>query len=154
MELSDILKPEAVKYLGKSVSKKRLLQELSTRAETLFGFDADIAFEALQERENLGPTGVGEGVAIPHARIEGLDQVVGLFLRLEKPLDYESVDRQPVDLVFALFVPVESGVEHLKALACVSRLLRDSSTRAKLRANDADSTIYAILTEVAANKAA
>ncbi|MFT4717431.1 MAG: PTS system nitrogen regulatory IIA component [Paracoccaceae bacterium] len=154
MELSDILRPEAVKYVGKSVSKKRLLQDLASRAADIYGIDADIAFEALQERENLGPTGVGEGVAIPHARITGLDHVAGVFLRLEKPLDYDSVDRQPVDLVFALFVPSDSGVDHLKALACVSRLLRDASIRTKIRANDGDGTIYTILTEIAANKAA
>ncbi len=154
MELLDILKPEAVKYVGKTVSKKRVLQDLSTRAAAVYDIDADLAFDALQERENLGPTGVGEGVALPHARIAGLDSVVGVFTRLEKPLDYESVDRQPVDLVFALFAPVNSGVDHLKALACVSRLLRDPSTRSKLRANIDENTIFAILTEVAAHKAA
>jgi nitrogen PTS system EIIA component len=154
MELADILKPEAVKFVGKDLSKKRLLQDLSSRASVLYGIDADTAFDALQERETLGPTGVGEGVALPHARIEGLDAIAGLFFRLEKPTDYDAVDRQPVDLVFALFVPVDSGVDHLKALACVSRLLRDSATRSKLRANDTESTLYTILTEVAANKAA
>jgi nitrogen PTS system EIIA component len=154
MQLADILKPEAVKFVGRSVSKKRLLQDLSERAALLYGIDGDMAFEALQERESLGPTGVGEGVALPHARVEGLESIAGIFMRLEKPTDYDAVDRQPVDLVFALFVPVESGVDHLKALACVSRLLRDSTTRSKLRANDAESTLYAILTEVAANKAA
>jgi len=154
MELSDILKPEALKFVGKSVSKKRLLQDLAERAAMVYGIDADIAFDALQERESLGPTGVGEGVAIPHARIDNLDAIAGVFFRLEKPIEYESVDRQPVDLVFALFVPTNSGVDHLKALACVSRLLRDSANRSKLRSNDAEATIYAILTEVAANKAA
>jgi PTS system nitrogen regulatory IIA component len=154
MELLDILRPEAVKYVGKTVSKKRVLQDLSVRAASVYGIDGDVAFDALQERENLGPTGVGEGVALPHARIAGLDSVVGVFTRLEKPLDYESVDRQPVDLVFALFAPVNSGVDHLKALACVSRLLRDPATRSKLRANEDENTIFAILTEVAAYKAA
>lgn len=154
MELSDILKPEAVRYVGKPASKKRFLQDLSAKAAAVYGIDADLAFEALRERENLGPTGVGEGVALPHARIEGLDSVVGVFMRLEKPMEYESVDRQPVDLVFALFAPVNSGVDHLKALACVSRMLRDGATRSKLRSNIEDATLYAILTEVATHKAA
>jgi nitrogen PTS system EIIA component len=154
MELSDILKPEAVRFVGKPVSKKRILQDISARAASVYGIDADAAFDALQERENLGPTGVGDGVALPHARVSGLESVVGVFYRLEKPQNYDSVDRQPVDLLFALFAPANSGVDHLKALACVSRLLRDSSTRAKLRANDDASVLFAVLTEVATNKAA
>ena len=154
MELSDILSAEAVKFVGKPVSKKRVLQDISARAADLYGLDADAAFDALQERESLGPTGVGDGVALPHARLPGLDRVVGVFFRLEKPVEYDSVDRQPVDLLFALFAPVDSGVEHLKALACVSRLLREPSTRAKLRANDDANVLYAVLTEMAANKAA
>ncbi len=154
MELSEILKPEAVKSVSRSISKKRLLQELSSQVSTVYGISADLAFDALQERENLGPTGVGEGVAIPHARIEGIENVVGAFFRLEKPLDYDSVDRLPVDLVFALFAPVSSGVDHLKALAMVSRLLREQAARAKLRANDDPSILFAILTEIATPKAA
>lgn len=154
MELSEILNPEAVKYVGSSLSKKRLLQDLSSIAASVYGIDSGQAFDALQERENLGPTGVGEGVALPHARIEGLKSVAGVFLRLEKPMEYESVDRQPVDLVFALFAPLDSGVDHLKALAAVSRCLRDSATRAKLRANVDGQTVFAILTEIATHKAA
>ncbi len=154
MELTDILKPEAVKIVGKPASKKRILQDMAARAAVVYGIDADSAFDALQERESLGPTGVGDGVAIPHARIDGLERVVGVFYRLEKPLDYDSVDRQPVDLIFALFAPVDSGVDHLKALACVSRMLRAPATRSKLRANNDDSTLYAILTEIAAIRAA
>ena len=154
MQLSDILTPEAVKSVSNSVSKKRLLQEMAEKASGVYGIDSEVAFTALQEREALGPTGVGDGVAIPHARLEGLDRVIGVFRRLEKPVDYDAVDRQPVDLVFALFAPVNSGVEHLKALALISRLLRDAANRAKLRANDDASTLYAILTEVATNRAA
>ena len=127
---------------------------MSELAASVYGVDAEAAYSALQERESLGPTGVGEGVAIPHARLEGLERVVGVFFRMEKPLDYDSVDRQPVDLVFALFAPVNSGVEHLKALALVSRLLREPSMRAKLRANEDVSTLFAILTEVAKYRAA
>lgn len=154
MLLSDILRHDAVRSTGKSVGKKRVLQEMSQLAASVYGLDEDKIFDALQERESLGPTGVGDGVAIPHARIEDLDRVVGVFYRLEKPMDYDSVDRQPVDLVFALFAPVNSGVDHLKALATVSRTLRDPSTRAKLRSNDDETTLFAILTELAANKAA
>jgi len=154
MELSDILSPEAVRFVGKPASKKRVLQDIAARTAAVYGLDPDQAFDALQEREGLGPTGVGEGVAIPHARVEGLDHIVGVFFRLEKPLDYDSVDRQPVDLVFALFAPINSGVDHLKALACVSRLLRVAATRSKLRANNDEATIFAILTESAAIRAA
>ena len=89
----------------------------------------------MQERESLGPTGVGHGIALPHARLEDLTQIIGVFIRLEKPLDYDSVDRQPVDLMFALFAPKDSGVDHLKALALVSRTMRDPAICAKLRAN-------------------
>lgn len=154
MQLADILKPEAVKSVSKSVSKKRLLQEMAERAAGLYEIDGEVAFTALQDREALGPTGVGDGVAIPHARLEGLDKVIGIFYRLEKPMDYDAVDRQPVDLVFALFAPVSSGVDHLKALALISRLLRDASNRSKLRANEDANALYAILTEVATNRAA
>jgi PTS system nitrogen regulatory IIA component len=110
--------------------------------------------EALLERETLGPTGVGNGVALPHARVQGLDEVVGAFILLEKPIDFEAVDRQPVDLVFALFAPEDAGVEHLKALALVSRTLRDPGLCAKLRANPDAGMIYTILTEFEAVKAA
>ncbi|OYW58218.1 MAG: PTS lactose transporter subunit IIC [Rhodobacterales bacterium 12-65-15] len=106
-----------------------------------------IAVRGLQERETLGPTGVGHGVALPHARLEDLKSIVGVFLRLEKPLDYDSVDRQPVDLVFGLFAPKDSGVDHLKALALVSRTMRDPAVVAKLRANTDPAKLHAILIE-------
>jgi nitrogen PTS system EIIA component len=154
MQLSDILRPKAVKSIGKSVGKKRVLQEMSQLAAATYGLDENIAFDALQERESLGPTGVGEGVAIPHARVEGLDKVVGVFYRMEKPIDYDSVDRHQVDLIFALFAPIDSGVDHLKALALVSRSLRDPSVRAKLRSNQDETALFAILTEIAKPKAA
>jgi PTS system nitrogen regulatory IIA component len=110
--------------------------------------------EALIEREGLGPTGVGHGVALPHARVGGVDRIRGLFIRLERPLDYDSIDRQPVDLVFALLAPVSAGVEHLKALALVSRTLRDTAVRTKLRANNDPGTLYTVLTEAPASQAA
>jgi PTS system nitrogen regulatory IIA component len=154
MDLSSILKPQAVRVIGQLSSKKRLLQDISELVAAAYGLCASTAFDALQERESLGPTGVGHGVALPHARMEGLDRVSGAFVRLEKPLDFDSVDRKPVDLVFALFAPADSGVDHLKALALVSRTLRDPATCAKLRANEDPQTLYAILTETRTTKAA
>ncbi|MFN6951404.1 MAG: PTS sugar transporter subunit IIA, partial [Albidovulum sp.] len=128
MDLATLLKPAAVRVLGHVTSKKRLFQDLAEIAHAVYGLDTTETLDALQERESLGPTGVGHGVALPHARLHGLDHVVGVFLRLEKPLDFDAVDRQPVDLVFALFAPKGTGVEHLKALAQVSRTLRDAAT--------------------------
>ncbi|MFV2054337.1 PTS sugar transporter subunit IIA [Aliiroseovarius sp. YM-037] len=154
MELSSILQPEAVKVLSKSTSKKRLFQELGEIAAARHGLDATDAITALQERENLGPTGVGHGVALPHARIAGLEEVGGVFLRLDMPIDFNSVDRQPVDLVFALFAPLDSGVDHLKALALVSRTMRDPDVCAKLRANSDSMALHAILTEARSSQAA
>lgn len=147
MEISNILKPEAVKVIASASSKKRLLHELGEIANTVYGLDANMAVEALLERENLGPTGVGHGVALPHARVDDLEQVVGVFVMLEKPIDFDAVDRQPVDIAFALFAPKEAGVDHLKALARVSRTLRDEAVCAKLRANSDAPTLYTILTE-------
>lgn len=147
MNLSDILAPEAVKVVSATSSKKRLLQDLGDLAEGAYGLSASRVVEALLERESLGPTGVGHGVALPHARLEGVTDVVGVFILLEKPVDFDAVDRQPVDIAFGLFAPEDAGVEHLKALALVSRTLRESTVCAKLRANADSSTLYAILTE-------
>ncbi|WP_420568912.1 PTS sugar transporter subunit IIA [Thalassovita sp.] len=147
MELSSILKPEAVRVISSASSKKRLLQELGDLAFSAYGLSAPATVEALLERESLGPTGVGQGVALPHARMPDLNAVQGAFVLLEKPVDFDSVDRQPVDIVFALFAPEEAGVEHLKALALVSRTLREASLCAKLRANADAATLYTILTE-------
>ncbi len=158
MELSDVLIAPAVKVLGQLSSKKRLFQELGELAAhsygALYGLTSAIAIDGLQERETLGPTGVGNGIALPHARLHALDRIVGVFMRLEKPMDYESVDRQPVDLIFCLFAPKDSGVDHLKALALVSRTMRDASICAKLRANNDPAKIHAILTEARAPQAA
>jgi PTS system nitrogen regulatory IIA component len=147
MQLSAILRPEAVKVLSSSPSKRRLFQDLAEMAAGCWRLEPQAVTEALIEREGLGPTGVGRGVALPHARLGGLDRVRGLFLRLDRPLDFDAVDRAPVDLVFCLLAPAEAGVEHLKALALVSRTLRDPSTCAKLRANTDPATLHTILTE-------
>lgn len=140
--------------LSSQSSKKRLFQELADVAETSYGLKADIVVDALLERESLGPTGVGHGVALPHARIPDLDHVVGIFVRLENPVDFDAVDRQPVDLVFCLLAAQNAGVDHLKALALVSRTMRDGDVCAKLRANGEAGTLHAILTEFPASKAA
>lgn len=154
MELASLLTPDAVKSIGGMTSKKRLLQALAEIAAECYGLKADEAVEALQDRESIGPTGVGEGVALPHARLSGLSEVVGVFLRLDRPLPFDSIDRQPVDLIFALFAPDDCGVAHLKALAAVSRVMRNSSTCAKLRANDDPDTLHTILTDLQNIKAA
>lgn len=154
MSLSTLLPLEGVKMRSSVSSKKRLMQDLGDLAEGCFGVDAEGTVGALLEREALGPTGVGQGVALPHARIDGLQNVHGLFVRLEKPIDFDAVDRQPVDLIFALLAPQDAGVMHLKALALVSRTLRDAALCSKLRANTDPATLYAILTADMSVKAA
>ena len=147
MDFSKLLKPEAVKVLTSASSKKRLMQDLGDLVQSAYELDPLIVVEALMERESLGPTGVGHGIALPHARLSGLTDVVGAFVLLDKPIDFGSVDRQPVDIAFALFAPEDAGVEHLKALALVSRTMRDTAICNKLRANQDASTLYAILTD-------
>ncbi len=153
MEITDILKPQAVRLLSSTSSKKRLFQELSDILDSVHTVPAQTALEALLAREELGPTGVGKGIALPHARLPELDHVVGAFARLEKPIEFGAVDRQPVDLVFALFAPQDAGVDHLKALALVSRTLRDTVLCEKLRANNDPATLHAVLTETRAQAA-
>jgi PTS system nitrogen regulatory IIA component len=154
MDISDLLGVGSVRLVNSVSSKKRLFQELGDIAAPLFGIRVSDAVEALQDREGLGPTGVGDGVALPHARLKGIDAVRGAFIRLEKPVDFDAVDKKPVDLVFALFAPVDAGVDHLKALALVSRTLREPNVRAKLRANTDPVTLHAILSDAKTNKAA
>jgi len=147
MRLADILPVDGVRVLSAAGSKKRLFQELADMAAACCGLDAAATAEALLEREGLGPTGVGNGVALPHARVAGAGEVRGFFVRLERPLDFDAVDRQPVDLVFCLLAPPGAGVDHLKALALVSRTLRDPAICTKLRANADPAKLHAILTE-------
>ena len=154
MQLSEILTPEAVRVVSTASSKKRLFQELGDLAASAYAVGAGSASDALLERESLGPTGVGHGVALPHARLSGVNRVRGLFMRLDKTLDFNAVDRQPVDLVFALFAPLDAGVEHLKALALVSRTMRDPGLCSKLRANSDPAALHAILTAGVSSKAA
>jgi PTS system nitrogen regulatory IIA component len=154
MDVTMLLKPEAVRALSGVTSKKRLMNELATLAETAYGVSHMSAVDALLERERLGPTGVGHGVALPHARLDGLDRVVGALVLLDKPIDFKAVDRQPVDIVFGLFAPIESGVEHLKALALVSRTMRDQALCARLRSNHDPGMLHMIVTEAQAAQAA
>jgi nitrogen PTS system EIIA component len=154
MELAEILGVEAVRAPLKATSKKRLLQELADFAAEIHELPSEAVYKALLEREALGPTGVGRGVAIPHARFGGVDRVLGLFVRLEKPVDFEAIDRQPVDLVFTLLAPESAGADHLKALARVSRTLRSEAVCSKLRSTFDPSALYSILTEGKAEQAA
>jgi PTS system nitrogen regulatory IIA component len=154
MELSEIISLEAIRAPLKATSKKRLLQDLADMSDSVYHLPSAATYKALMERESLGPTGVGRGVAIPHARFAEVTRVCGLFVRLEKPVDFEAIDRRPVDLIFALFAPEAAGAEHLKALARVSRTLRSESVCAKLRSTFEPSALYAILTDDRAVQAA
>ena len=147
MELYDLLQPEAVKVVVAASSKKRVLHDMAQLAANCYNMRSEVLLEALLEREKLGPTGVGHGVALPHARSIDVDRVCGAFILLESPVDFGSVDKLPVDIIFGLFAPENAGVDHLKALAIVSRTLRDSSICAKLRANPDPQTLFTILTE-------
>ena len=154
MELFDLLRPEAVRVVSKVSSKKRLIKALGDLAHSALGLDAADTVAALQQRESLGPTGVGNGVALPHARLPGVERVMGSFILLETPVMFDAVDQLPVDIVFALFAPQNAGFEHLSALAKVSRLLRDIDLRNKLRANPNSKTLYTLLTEAQTMQAA
>ncbi len=145
MELCDLLKADSVIADFKASSKKQAIQSLSRYLADQLGLDPRKVFERTLEREKLGSTGVGRGVAIPHARIEGIDSVKGLFVRLNTPIEFDSVDGRPVDLMFMLLAPIEAGADHLKALAKVSRTLRDEKTCEKLRATDDSSALFAML---------
>jgi nitrogen PTS system EIIA component len=147
MNISDLLKPAAVIASLKVQGKKHLLQELSARAALVTRLPERKIFETLTERERLGTTGVGQGIAIPHGRLADIDEIAGVFARLETPIDYDAVDNQPVDLVFMLLAPEGAGADHLKALARVSRLLRNQAATEKLRAAKSAEALYAILTD-------
>ncbi len=154
MNVANILVADAVKSVTSISSKKRLFLELGELASSAYKLNSADVASALQERESLGPTGVGQGVALPHARMAGLDRVRGLFMLVESPLEFEAVDKQPVDLVFALLAPEDAGVEHLKALAVVSRSMRDASLCNKLRSNADAATLHTLLSEQRGTQAA
>ena len=154
MEMHQLLSPDGVIASLKATSKKQALQELAARAARLTGVHERTILDTLLERERLGTTGVGHGIAIPHGKLAGLPQLYGLFARLDHPIDFDAIDDVPVDLIFLLLAPETAGADHLKALARVSRLLRDKAICEKLRGTDNPDALYAVLTESAASQAA
>ena len=154
MELADLVSEEAVLASVKASSKKQVLQEIAHKAADLYGLHCGTVVNSLVAREKLGSTAMGHGVAIPHARLEGLDRIMGVFARLEKPVDFEAADSQGVDLVFALLAPEEADANHLRALAKVSRRMRDETIRDKLRGSDDPMAIHAMLTDLQTSRAA
>jgi PTS system nitrogen regulatory IIA component len=143
--LEEILSPRAIAAGMQVRNKKFLFQQLGQIAAELTGLNAKRIVERLNEREKLGSTGFGGGAAIPHGKVEGLDHVVGVFARLEQPIEFGAIDEMPVDLVFLLLSPPDAGVDHLKALASVSRQLRDRGFVAKLRGAGSEDALYALL---------
>ena len=154
MEISDLITPGSIFSKLPATSKKQALQELAKRASDIAELNERVIFDALIERERLGTTGVGNGIAIPHGKLAGLDRLHGLFARLDKPIEFDSIDEQPVDLIFLLLAPECAGADHLKALARVSRLLRDRSICEKLRGSEDPNALYALLIETATDAAA
>src|SRR5260370_7344 len=145
MEIADLLSPDAVVSHLKAASKKQVLQEMANKAASLTGLSGRRIYETLTEREKLGSTGMGQGIAIPHGRVAGVEKMTGLFAQLDHPVDFDSMDDQPVDLVFLLLAPEGAGADHLKALARVARLLRDQDVAKKLRASRDAQAIYSVL---------
>ncbi|NQU61840.1 MAG: PTS IIA-like nitrogen regulatory protein PtsN [Rhodospirillales bacterium] len=154
MEIHDLLVPDGVDADLKATSKKQGLQDLARRAAAVTGLHERAVFDVLMERERLGTTGVGNGIAIPHGKLPNLDRLYGLFARLETPIDFQAIDERPVDLIFVLLAPENAGADHLKALARISRLLRDQAVCDKLRGTDNAEALYAILTESEEDRAA
>jgi PTS system nitrogen regulatory IIA component len=146
MALNDIVAANAVIPALKVNGKKQAIQEIAARAAELSGLGERTIFETLLQREKLGSTGIGHGIAIPHGKLPKLDRLFGLFARLDRPIDFESLDGQPVDLIFLLLAPEGAGADHLKALARVARLLRDPDTANKLRESSDADALYAVLT--------
>ena len=154
MDLGDLISPDAVIPSLRAKTKKQALQDLAAKAADLTGLASRDVFEALLQRERLGSTGVGRGIAIPHARVGQLANIVVVFARLDEAIDFDALDDDPVDLVFLLLAPEHAGADHLKALARISRLLRDPSSIEKLRASRDRAALYSVLTEPAASHAA
>ena len=145
MSLTDLIAPNAVIPALKVTSKKQAIQVLATHAAQLTGHNERMISEILLQREKLGSTGVGNGIAIPHGKLPKLGKLFGMFARLEQPIDFEALDGQPVDLIFLLLAPETAGADHLKALARIARLLRDTEVAQKLRASQNADALYAVL---------
>jgi len=154
MDLSDLIKPEAIIPALKASNKKQALQELSEKASDMVGLPGRAIFDVLLQRERLGSTGVGKGIAIPHGKLAGLEEIVGLFARLDKPIAFESADDQPVDLIFLLLTPEDAGADHLKALARIARLLHEQTAASRLRGCRDATGLYSLLTQPAESNAA
>lgn len=154
MDLGDLIKPEGVISALSSKTKKQALQELADKASAMTGVDARQILDVLLQREKLGSTGFGRGIAIPHGRLPNLRRVLAIFARLDTPIDFEAADGEPVDLLFVLLTPDHAGADHLKALSRISRILRDPMATEKLRASRDRAALYAVLTEPMASHAA
>ncbi len=154
MDIAELISSEEIVPSLRVSSKKQALQELSKRAAELTGQPERAIFEVLIQRERLGTTGVGQGIAIPHGKLPELDRLYALFARLETPVDFDAIDEQPVDLICLLLAPETAGADHLKALAQVSRLLRNKAVCEKIRGSDGRDAIYALLSEPTASHAA
>ena len=153
MPLIDLVGPNAIIPALKVNNKKQALQELAARAAVLSGQNERVIFDILAQREKLGSTAVGNGIAIPHGKLPTLTRLFGLFARLDRPVDFEALDNQPVDLIFLLLAPEGAGADHLKALARTARLLRDPSIAHKLRASHDAESLYAVLAMPSASAA-
>jgi PTS system nitrogen regulatory IIA component len=154
MNIGDLLDRTAISTRVSAVNKKKALAVIAETAARNFGLDAGVVLDALTERELAGSTGVGHGVAVPHARLKGLERMRGVFVRLETPIEFEAVDDQPVDLLFALFAPKDAGADHLRALARVSRLLRQGELREQLRKARTADAVHALLVQDASHRPA
>ena len=154
MELSNLLTPECIVANLKATSKKQALQEISRRIADVTRENERDIFNVVIEREKLGTTGIGDGIAIPHGKLENLQKLYGFFARLERPVNFDSIDERPVDLIFLLLAPEAAGAEHLKALACVSRFLRDKTNCEKLRGSNNPEALYSLLIENKEHQAA
>ena len=146
MDINNILSPAGVLANLRPTSKKQLLQDLAEIGAEQTGMESHAIFESLLEREKLGSTGVGNGVAIPHAKLPGMDRIVGVFAHLTKPVMFEAVDDQPVDIAFMLLAPEGSGADHLKALSRIARILRNQSILASIRSSTDPDAIFSLLT--------
>ncbi len=154
MRLTDLLTPEAVIPSLRAATKKQVLHELSLKAAELSGCDAREIFDALLHRERLGSTGIGEGIAIPHGKLQKIKNIFGIFARLERPVDFEALDGAPVDLIFLIMTPESSGADHLKALACAARILRDPGMVATMRATRDQHALYSLMAQTSKPHAA
>ena len=154
MEIADLITPRSVITQLRATTKKQALQGVAKRASAMTGINERTIYDVLTERERLGSTGIGMGIGIPHGRLPRLDKLYGIFARLDRAVPFEAIDDQPVDLIFLLLAPEAAGADHLKALARVSRLLRDRGICEKLRGTDSAEALYSLLADRSSSQAA